>query len=296
VKVLVTGASGLIGSALLPALRADGHEVMTLVRREPAGPDEVRWDPAAGRLDAARLAGCDAAVHLAGAPVGKRWTRSYKNSIMDSRVLSTSLLARALAGLDPRPRVLLSASGIDFYGDTGERPVTEESPSGEGFLAEVCRRWEAAADPAREVGIRTVTMRSGIVLSRAGGALRRQLPIFRLGLGGRLGSGRQYTSWISLRDEVAAMRFLLTADEVAGPVNLTSPQPVTNREFTAQLARAVHRPAVLPVPGAALRAALGQFATEAVLGGHRVLPARLQSAGYVFADPTLSAALAGALQ
>ena len=290
-KIVVSGGSGLIGSALVPHLRAAGHEVIRLVRREPSAPDEVRWDPAGGRLDPADLAGVDAAVHLSGASVSRRWTQASRRAIRASRVESTALLAETLATLSPRPKVLLSGSAIGFYGDTGDRMTGEDGPRGEGFLADVVGDWEAAAHPAMAAGIRVCRLRTGIVLARHGGALRLQLPIFKLGLGGRLGGGRQFTSWITLDDEIAAITFLLTADEVSGPVNLVAPNPVTNREFTRALAAALHRPAVAAVPAIALKLALDGFAEEGLLIGQRLAPRVLTDAGFRFSHPDLPEAL-----
>ncbi|GLW65358.1 epimerase [Actinomadura rubrobrunea] len=290
-RVAVTGASGLIGAALTRSLEADGHEVLRLVRREPATPREVRWDPG-GAVDAEALAGADAVVHLAGAGIGdRRWNAAYKREIRDSRVRGTRTIAQAVART--RPRVLVCASAIGFYGDTGDREVDEDAPVGGGFLAALVRDWEAAAAPAREAGVRVALARTGIVLGK-GGLLGRTLPLFRLGLGGRLGSGRQWMSWISLDDEVAALRFLLDGD-LEGPVNLTGPRPVTNAEFTRALARAVRRPAALAVPRTALRLALGEFADEGALISQRVLPRRLREAGFAFAHEDVDAALAAAL-
>jgi len=295
-KVIVTGASGLLGSALVPVLRQAGHEVVTLVRRSPTSPHEARWDPAAGTLDVDALAGADAAVHLAGAGIGdKRWSAEYRQLIRESRVAGTTLLARTLADLQPRPRVLLSASGVGYYGDTGENAVDETGPPGTGFLPEVCAEWEAATTPAAEAGIRVCRMRSGIVLSRSGGALRRQLLPYRLGLGGPLGSGRQWMSWIEVTDEIAAMVFLLTAASLTGPVNLTAPAPVRQRDFAKSLGRALSRPAVLPAPRLGLRLLLGGI-TDDLLGSQRVIPRRLLDAGFTFRSPDLPAALAAALR
>lgn len=296
-KVAVSGSTGLIGSALVRVLRADGHEVVRLVRRKAREADEVAWDPAAGEIDRAGLRGLGAAVHLAGAGIGdRRWTSAYKRTVLASRIETTTTLASAMATLEPRPAVLLSASAVGWYGDTGDQEVDETAPVGAGFLADLVRRWEAAAAPAANAGIRVAHLRSGIVLSAAGGALAKVLPLFRLGVGGRLGSGRQYVSWISLPDEVGAVRFLLAADDVSGPVNLTTPHPVTNADYTRAIARAVGRPAVLPVPGFALRLVLGGFADEALVAGQRVLPRRLQEAGYEFRHPDIDTALRAVLR
>ena len=289
-KIVVSGASGLIGQPLVQALRGDGHEVVRLVRREPKEPDEARWDPAAGTVDAAALDGVDAAVNLSGANVGgRRWTEDYKREIRDSRVDSTHTLATALARLPRPPAVLLNGSAIGFYGDRGDEELTEDSPAGDSFLAGVVRDWEAAAAPAQDAGIRVTNLRSGLVMSARDGAFGRLLPVFRLGLGGPLGgprhAGQMWWSWITLADEVGAIRFLLDHD-VPGPVNLTGPAPARNAEVTRELGKALHRPARLPVPYASLRAALGEFAEE-VMASQRVLPTRLTAAGYTFAQPTL---------
>lgn len=296
-NVVVSGSSGLIGSALVAAVRSEGHHVRTLVRREPRGPDEVGWDPATGELDPRSLAGVEAAVHLAGAGIGdRRWTAAYKQTLLDSRLQSTRLLATSLAQLEPRPRVLLSASAVGFYGDTRDRVVDETAAAGQGFLADVCVAWEAAAAPAREAGLRVCELRTGIVLSRHGGALARLLPIFRAGFGGRIGSGRQYQSWIALSDEIAAIRFLLEQDSLSGPVNLTAPHPVPQAEFARTLGAVLHRPALLPAPGPAVRLAIGPFADEGVLAGQRVLPAVLTAAGFRFGYPQLAEALTAELR
>ena len=289
-KIAVTGASGLIGSALVPHLRSSGHEVLRLVRRPAAAPDEVTWDPAAGTVDLDALTEIDGAVHLAGAGVGDhRWTESYKREILQSRVQGTTTIATALASLNPRPRVLVCGSAIGYYGDTGDVAVDESGPNGSGFLADVVARWEASASPAVDAGIRTVFARTGLVVARTGGAFARLVPIFRLGAGGKVGSGKQYWSFISLDDEVAALTYLLESD-LAGPVNLTAPDPVTNAEATAALGTLLHRPTVLPVPGFALRAVLGEFA-EDVLTSQRVIPGVLAGTDFTFAHPTISEAL-----
>lgn len=296
-KIAVTGASGLIGSHLVAELRADGHDVVTLVRRKPRQPGEVFWDPAAGLLDPVQLHGVEAAVHLAGAGIGdRRWTDKYKATVLSSRVESTRLFATTLAMLEPLPTLLLSASAIGFYGDTGDRIVDETSPAGTGFLATVCQAWEHAGEAAVRAGIRVCQLRSGIVLSAAGGALRKQLRLYQAGLGGPLGSGRQYQSWVSMADELGAIRFLLDVPDVHGPVNLVSPNPTRQQQFAVALGRAVHRPALLRTPGFAIRLALGAFADEGVLAGQRVAPTVLQRLGYRFVHPSLDAALTAALQ
>jgi len=297
VRIAVTGSTGLIGTALVAALRADGHQVISLVRRTPAGRDEIAWDPLAptGGLAPGALDGLDAAVHLAGANVaGRRWTAAYKDEIRASRVRGTRALAGALATASAPPSVLLSGSAIGWYGDTGGREVDETSPAGSGFLPDVVREWEAAARPAEEAGIRVVTMRSGVVISRRGGVLARMLPPFRLGLGARLGSGTQVMSWITLADYAAIVSFLLAHPEIAGPVNLTTPHPVTNAEFTSALAEAVHRPGLLFLPEPALKLALGGVSSD-ILASARVMPRRLTAAGYRFRFPDLPAALAAEL-
>ncbi|MER7415083.1 MULTISPECIES: TIGR01777 family oxidoreductase [Streptomyces] len=293
-RIAVTGSTGLIGSALVRSLRADGHDVLRLVRRPAAAGDEVRWDPGRGQVDTDGLAGCEAVVHLAGAGVGDhRWTAAYKAELYDSRVRGTDVLARALAALEKPPHTLVMGTAIGWYGDTGVRAVDESAEPGRGFLAELCRDWEAAARPAQDAGIRTVFARTGLVVSRRGGAWGRLFPLFRAGLGGRLGDGRQFWSPIALHDEVAALRFLLDG-ELAGPVNLTGPEPVTNREATAAMGRVLHRPTVFAVPAPVLRVALGEFAGD-VLGSQRVLPTRLLEAGFAFAFPTVDDAIRAAL-
>jgi len=303
-KVLISGGSGLIGSALIERLlrrddpSATPHEVLRLVRREPRpGAGEIPWDPEAGRLDPAALEGLDAVVHLAGENIaGGRWTQARKRRLYESRVLGTGLLCRTLARLAKPPRILLSASAIGYYGNRGEEELDETSPPGTGFLARLCRDWEAAAEPAAAAGTRVVLMRTGVVLARHGGALAKMLPLFRLGLGGRLGSGRQYLSWITLEDVAAAIEHLLKVDGLEGPVNLVSPQPATNRDLTAALGRALRRPALLPVPALLLRLAMGDMAEEMLLSSARLLPRRLLAAGFSFGDPELDSAVSRLLR
>jgi hypothetical protein len=292
VKVIVTGSHGLIGGELVARLTHAGHQVTRLVRGQ-AGPAEARWDPAAGTIETEKLEAHDAVVHLAGVGIGDhRWTDDHKRAVLDSRVQGTSLLARTLAGLSAPPKVLVSGSAVGFYGDRGDEELTETSPAGTGFLAEVVEAWEAVAAPAADAGIRVVRSRTGVVLTSKGGALKRQLLPFKLGLGGRLGTGRQWLSWVSLKDEVAALMHVIASDQLAGPVNLTSPEPVTNGEFTTTLARVLHRPALLPVPTPALHALFGrEMVKEMMLSGQRVLPAALQSSGFEFSHPGLEDAL-----
>jgi uncharacterized protein len=296
-RVAITGSSGLIGSALAAALLADGQEVTRLVRRTPRGPGEVGWDPqvAGGRIAPGLLDGVDAVVHLSGAPVaGGRWTQARKRVLRASRIQSTTALVAAMAEAERPPSVLLSGSAVGWYGDTGNREVDEAAPAGTGFLADLVRDWEAAAQPARQAGTRVATLRSGIVLSRRGGMLGPLRPAFRLGLGARIGDGTQYISWISVTDHVAAIRYLLDHAEIDGPVNLTAPAAVTNAEFTAALARVLRRPALLRVPAPLVRAALGELSGE-LLGSQRVLPRRLLAAGFAFRHPDLASALTAAL-
>jgi uncharacterized protein (TIGR01777 family) len=293
---VVSGASGFIGTALVRALRADGEDVVALVRRAPTSAGERRWDPARHEIDPAALDGADVVVHLAGAGIGdRRWSDERKRLILSSRVDSTTTLANEIARRDDRPRVWLSGSAVGYYGDTGEEIVDESSPSGTGYAAEVVRQWEASTAAAVEAGVRVVNLRSGIVLSPQGATLGKLLPLFKFGLGGRLGSGRQWMSWIALADEVAAIRFLAGRDDISGPVNLTAPEPVRNAEFTKALARAVHRPAVFPVPSPALRAVFGGFADEGPLASQRVVPSRLEAADFQFAFDDIDGALAAML-
>ena len=296
--MLLSGASGMLGTALRQSLSARGIVAVQLVRRAAAGPNELRWNPGIAQpiTDIESMEGLDAAIHLSGANVaGHRWTSAYKREIWESRVDSTRALATALASLRQPPRVMLAASATGVYGSRRDEILDERSGPGKGFLAELCREWEAAAQPAAEAGIRVVNLRFGVVLGRGDGALGKMLPLFRLGLGGRLGSGRQWMSWVALEDAVAAILFALDTTALAGPINVTAPEPVTNAEFTRALGRAVHRPAILPAPAFALKLALGEMADEALLASARAVPARLIEAGFQFAQPTLDAALAATL-
>ena len=294
-KVAVTGASGLIGSALVPHLRASGHDVVRLVRRATTSQDEVRWDPVAGTVEPGGLDGIDGAIHLAAAGIGdKRWTEAYKREVLDSRVLGTATLARAMAELDRKPAVLVSQSAAGWYGDTGDTAVDESAPNAKGrFPADVVRAWEAAADPARDAGIRVVHPRSGLVMTKHGGALKRMLPIVRLGGGGPLGSGRQYWPIISLGDELRALTYLLTST-LEGPVNVCIPEVPTNKDFTKALGHALHRPTLLPAPGFAIKVVIGGFAEE-VLASTRMVPRKLLADGFVFEDPTTDDVVRSAL-
>ena len=285
-RIAITGASGLIGSALVGHLKSEGHTVQRLVRRATVAPDEIRWDPKTGFVDIDALRGVDAVIHLAGVGVGdKRWTKRFKSEILNSRLLGTTAIANAVA--EVKPQVFISASAIGWYGDSGNRAVVESDSVGNDFLAAVCREWEGAADLAGEV--RTVKLRTGLVLDPTGGALGKMLPLFRFGLGGKLGSGKQWWSWITLHDVVRAIVFALEKN-VSGPVNLTSPNPVTNQEFTAALARALKRPALFPAPAIALKIALGGFSSE-VLGSKKVMPNALTDAGFKWDYPHISTAL-----
>ncbi|GAA1529914.1 TIGR01777 family oxidoreductase [Streptomyces albidochromogenes] len=295
-RIAVTGSTGLIGTALVRSLRADGHEVRRLVRRAATSREEVTWDPGRQYVDADGLAGCEAVVHLAGAGVGDhRWTASYKREIRESRVLGTAAIAEAVAGLDTPPKVLVCGSAIGFYGDTGDRAVDEDAPPGDGFLSSVCVDWEEAAAPAREAGVRTVFARTGLVVAREGGAWGRLFPLFKAGLGGRLGSGRQYQSYIAMHDQVAALRHLIDTESLSGPVNLTAPRPVTNREITRAMGRVLKRPTLFTVPAPALRLALGEFSSD-VLVSQRVLPRQLEESGFSFAFPEIEDTLRAALR
>lgn len=291
-KVLITGATGLVGSALVPLLTTTGHEVSRLVRSQPTEPNDIPWDPAQGILHPARLEGHDAVVHLAGENIaGARWTTAFKQRIRDSRLVGTRRLCETLAKLSHKPKTLVCASAIGYYGDRGGEALTETSAPGEGFLPDVCREWEAACEPARQAGIRVVNLRIGVVLSPKGGALAQMLTPFRLGGGGVVGSGRQYWSWIAIDDVVGAILHCLTHAELSGPVNATAPSPVTNHEFTKTLGAVLHRPTVIPMPAFAARLALGEMADALLLSSTRVLPQQLQSTGYHFRCPTLESAL-----
>ncbi|WP_435209843.1 TIGR01777 family oxidoreductase [Streptomyces sp. bgisy034] len=295
-RIAVAGSSGLIGGALVRSLTADGHEVVRLVRRAPRSRDEVRWDPENGSVDPAGLAGCAAVVNLAGANVGsRRWTEEYKAMLRSGRVRGTAALAQAIASLKPeeRPRVFVNGSAIGYYGETGGRAVDESAPAGEGFLPSLVVDWEAAAAPAQEAGVRTVFPRTGLVVAREGGAWERLFPLFKAGLGGRMGDGRQYWSFVALHDEVAAIRHLLDTDGLSGPFNVTAPQPVTNREITEAMGRVLRRPTLFAVPAPVLRTVLGEMAGD-VLGSQRVLPARLLESGFVFAFPEIEGAIRAA--
>lgn len=296
-RIAITAATGLIGSALAAELERSGADVVRLVRRPPTGPGQIRWDPAspAGGLAAGALAGFDAVVHLSGAPIAPaRWTAARKSELRASRVTSTAALVTALLAAGDVPPVLLAASAIGFYGDTGDRAVDEQAPGGSGFLPGLVRDWEAATGPASAAGVRVVNLRTGIVLARRGGMLGQLLLPFRLGLGARLGAGSQYLSWITLTDHIRACQFLLAEPGLAGPVNVTAPAPVTNAVFTTALGRQLRRPALLRVPAVALRGGLGEVSGE-VLASYRVLPARLQQAGFGFRYGEIGPALAAVL-
>lgn len=289
-RILISGASGLIGSAVVPALESHGHEVTRLVRRPTGNGNDFQWDPV-HEVSPDLVSGFDNVIHLSGESVAGRWTAEKKRQIRESRVVSTKNLSRALSRADRPPGTFICASAIGYYGDRGDEVLTEESPQGTGFLPEVCREWEAATGPAVRVGIRAVNLRFGIVLSRHGGALKQMLLPFRLGLGGKIGSGRQWYSWIHLDDVVGAVMHILSAVTVTGPVNMTASIPVTNAEFTRALASALKRPAIFAVPRFAAKLAFGEFAEEGLLASARVIPKRLSDSGFEFRYPELSAAL-----
>jgi len=292
-KVLLSGSSGLVGSALIPVLTGGGHQVVRLVRSQPRDEvSEVHWDPEAGDIDAAGLKGVEAAVHLAGESIAAgRWTAAKKARILESRVKGTRLLAETLAELKRPPKVLVSASAVGYYGDRGEETLREESASGSAFLSDVCRQWEAATEPAAAAGIRVVNLRFGVMLSSVGGALPRLLTPFKLGVGGRLGSGKQFMSWIAIDDVIGAILHALGTETLRGAVNAVAPEPVTNREFTRTLGRVLGRPTVFPMPAFAARLAFGQTADELLLASQRVEPAKLLASGYLFRFPDVEAAL-----
>jgi uncharacterized protein (TIGR01777 family) len=299
VKLVIAGASGFLGKALVADLRKDGHQVDTLVRRPAASGAEFEWHPERGDLDPQLLAGADAVVCLSGAGVAdKRWTDAYRQVLVQSRLQPTTTIAETLAGLPPelRPGTFVSASAIGYYGERGDQPLPEAATAGTGFLADLVRRWEAATEPAARAGVRVVMLRTGLVLSSTGGLMKRLVPLFKLGAGGKLGSGRQYQSWITLADEIGAIRHALETDQLEGPLNLVGPEPVPNAEFTAALAAALHRPAIIPAPAFGLRLALGQFADEGVLVSQRVLPEKLLASGYRFEHPDLRSALDWAIR
>ncbi len=290
-RIAITGASGLIGTALVGHLKSEGHTVQRFVRRPVVAPDEIQWDPKTGYVDIEALRGVDAIIHLAGVGVGdKRWSKKYKSEILNSRLLGTTAIAHAVN--EVKPQVFISASAIGWYGESGNRAVVESDRVGDDFLAAVCREWEAAADLVTDV--RTVKIRTGLVLDPTGGALGKMLPLFRFGLGGKLGNGKQWWSWITLHDVIRAITFLLES-KVSGPVNLTSPNPVTNQEFTSALARAMHRPALFPAPALALKVALGGFSSE-VLGSKKVVPQALTDAGFTWDYPHITNALTALIQ
>lgn len=306
-RILISGSSGMLGGAISAALRQRGANLLRLVRREPSGPEEVPWDPSCYKRDTnqmaieiARIEGINAAVHLSGANVaGHRWTAAYKREMTESRAGTTRALSEALAKLTNPPSVLVAASAVGYYGDRGDEILDEDSAAGQGYFPTLCAAWEAATQPAEDAGIRVVHLRFGMVIGRDGGALARLAPVFRLGLGGPLGNGRQWMSWISETDAVSAALFAITgagnSPPLSGPVNAVATTPVTNAEFTRDLAKAVHRPALLPMPAFALRLVFGEMADEALLSSTRATPKRLLAAGFVFAHPTLPNAFAAAI-
>lgn len=292
-KILITGSTGLVGSALIPSLKSKGHQIVCLVRSQVKdSATEVYWNPEKGTLDAGKIEGIEAAVHLAGENLAEgRWTDEKKRRIRESRVKGTSLLSETLAKLNKKPEVLVSASAVGFYGNRGDEVLTEQSASASDFLAEVCREWELATQPAAQTGVRVVNLRFGVILSREGGALKKMLLPFKMGVGGKLGSGRQYMSWIAIDDAVSAIEFALENEHLRGPVNVVAPQPATNYEFTKALGSALSRPTIFPVPAFAARLAFGEMADATLLTSQRVEPVRLKEAGFVFKYPELKGAL-----
>lgn len=290
-KIIISGASGLIGKPLIASLRKQNHDVIQLVRRSSSS-NESQWNPLTGVIDASVIDGADAVIHLSGAGIGdRRWTTKYKQELLDSRTKTTELLATTIAKCNKKPNVFLSGSAIGVYGARGDEELTEQSSHGNSFLAEICKQWEAAAKPAVDAGVRTVFLRTGIVLTPLGGALKKQLPLFKFGLGGKFGSGKQWQSWISLDDEIAAINYLLTAN-ISGAVNLTAPNPVTNAEFTRAMSRTLRRPAFLPIPKFGPKLLLGGELAEALLfTGQRVMPTVLQKSGFAFQHSTIDVAL-----
>ncbi len=292
-KIALTGSTGLVGTALSSALDDAGHDLVRLVRRDTTGPGEVTWDIGAGTIDARALEGVEAIIHLAGENIGQRWSQSVRRRVLESRVEGTRLIAEAAAALPGKP-MLVCASATGYYGSRGAEELDESSPRGDGFLAEVVEQWEAAADPARAAGLRVVHLRQGIILTRHGGALQRMLLPFRLGVGGKLGSGKQWWSWVSLDDAIAAYLYALE-QPLDGAVNVTAPQTGTNEDFTRALGQALHRPTILPAPAFAIRLAFGQMGTEMLLEGQRVVPTKLVQSGFTFRYPDLPSALTRAL-
>jgi len=289
-KILVSGSSGLIGTALLPALRTSGYEIARLALGTTSNNERIAWDPARP-LAPESVSGFDAVIHLAGESIVGRWTEAKKRRILQSRVQGTRNLAEALAAAPQPPRLLISASAIGYYGDRGDETLREDSPSGSGFLPEVCREWEAASEPAAQAGIRTVQMRFGLVLSRSGGALQKMLPPFRMGVGGNMGNGRQWWSWVDIDDLVGAIQQVIKTDRLRGPVNVVAPSPVRNAEFTKTLASVLSRPAIFPMPAFAARLVFGQMGDELLLASQRVEPAKLMASSYAFRKPGLRRAL-----
>jgi hypothetical protein len=291
VKVVIAGASGFVGTALSESLKSAGHTPVALVRHAATGPDEIEWEPAAGKLDAASLSGYDAVVCLSGESIaGVRWTEEKKQAIKKSRIDCVGLLAQRMAEMDQPPPVFVCASAMGYYGDSGDATLTEDSPPGDDFLAAVCKDWEAAADPARGKGIRVTHLRFGLILSDEGGALKTMLTPFRLGLGGVVGDGEQYISWITIEDVVAIVRYAIDTPSLEGPVNTASPNPVTNREFTKALGHALHRPTVVPLPEFVVKAAMGEMGEALLLASYRMVPEKLLRSGYAFMHPTIDAA------